>query len=98
MDREHYISYLREEANHEIARLGLILRDSRISDEERDVARLMLDFYQEARLEEILPQSQEPDCLLPPRKECPFKNCWRYKSRINTTDDTPPRSFTPTQA
>jgi hypothetical protein len=52
MDREHYASYVREEANHEIARLQVILRDPRSTQEERDVARSMLNFYQDARLEE----------------------------------------------
>lgn len=52
MDREHYVSYVREEANHEIARLEVILRDPRSTQEERDVARSMLSFYQDARLEE----------------------------------------------
>jgi hypothetical protein len=52
MDREHYASYVREEANHEIARLQVILRDPRSTQDERDVARSMLNFYQDARLEE----------------------------------------------
>jgi hypothetical protein len=55
MDRAHYISYLREEANHEIARLQLLLRDPAITEDQREVAQSMLDFYREAAIEELLP-------------------------------------------
>lgn len=52
MDREHYASYFREEANHEIARLEGVLRDSRSTEEDRAVAREMLRFYKDARMVE----------------------------------------------
>ena len=49
MDAEHYVSYLREEVNHEIGRLEAMLRDPRITEEDRDVARAMLKFYEDAK-------------------------------------------------
>jgi hypothetical protein len=61
MDRAHYISYLREEANHEIARLQLLLRDPAITEDEREVAQSMLDFYREAKIEELLPRCVEQE-------------------------------------
>ena len=61
MDRAHYISYLREEANHEIARLQLLLRDPVMTEEEREVAQSMLDFYREAKIEELLPRCVEQE-------------------------------------
>jgi len=50
MDVEHYISYLREEVNHEIARLKAALRSPRMTEEEREVALAMLEFYEDARM------------------------------------------------
>jgi hypothetical protein len=67
MDRVHYISYLREEANHEIARLQLLLRDPVITEEEREVAQSMLDFYREAKIEELLPCCVEQERPIPRR-------------------------------
>jgi hypothetical protein len=49
MDKEHHTSHFREEANHEIGRLEAMLRDPRISEEERDVVLAMLKFYEEAK-------------------------------------------------
>jgi hypothetical protein len=50
MDAEHYISYLREEVNHEITRLKAALRSPQMTEEEREVARAMLGFYEDARM------------------------------------------------
>jgi len=50
IDAEHYISYLREEVNHEIARLKGVLRNPGITGEEREVALAMLEFYEDARM------------------------------------------------
>jgi len=50
MDAEHYISYLREEVNHEIARLKAALRSPRMTEREREVALAMLEFYEDARM------------------------------------------------
>jgi hypothetical protein len=50
MDAEHYISYFREEVNHEIARLKAALRSPRMTEEEHEVALAMLEFYEDARM------------------------------------------------
>lgn len=52
MDQFQYSSYIREEANHEIARLQRILRDPAATEQDREIAQSMLDFYQDAKLEE----------------------------------------------
>ena len=67
MDQEHYISHLREEVNYEIARLKTLLRDSRITDEDRSVALAMLEFYEDARMTEGRLWRQVPDRLVPRR-------------------------------
>jgi hypothetical protein len=67
MDAEHYISYFREEVNHEIARLKAVLRNPGITGEEREVALAMLEFYEDARMTHegsFLESMQE---LVPPR-------------------------------
>jgi len=67
MDAEHYISYFREEVNHEIARLKAALRNPRITGEEREVALAMLEFYEDARMthEGSLLQSMEEELASP---------------------------------
>lgn len=67
MNAEHYISYFREEVNHEIARLKAVLRTPGITGEEREVALAMLEFYEDARMthEGALLESMEE--LVPPR-------------------------------
>ena len=50
MDQEHYFDFIREEANHEITRLRTLLRDSRITEEEREVALAMLEFYEDSSM------------------------------------------------
>ncbi len=70
MDREHYTSYLREEANHEIARLESILRNPDSTREECDVARSMLNFYQDAKNQQLLPHSPEQDCRVQAASVC----------------------------
>jgi hypothetical protein len=76
MDRAHYISYLREEANHEIARLQLLLRDPAITEDEREVAQSMLDFYREAKIEELLPRCVEQERPVRRRSE---RDCKRHR-------------------
>jgi len=67
MDQEHYVSYLREEANHEIARLKALLRDPRITEEDRGVALAMLEFYEDARMTEGSSSQQAPEGFVPRR-------------------------------
>ena len=52
MDPFQYSSYIREEANHEIARLQRILRDPAATEQDREIAESMLRFYQDAKVEE----------------------------------------------
>ena len=68
MNAEHYISYFREEVNHEIARLKAVLRTPGITGEEREVALAMLEFYEDARMthEGALLESMEE--LVPPKQ------------------------------
>lgn len=47
MDQEHYFAFIREEANHEIARLKTLLQEPRITEEDRGVTLAMLQFYEE---------------------------------------------------
>jgi hypothetical protein len=61
MDYEHHVAHLREEANYEIARLEALLRDPRMTSEERDVALNMLHFYREA-----MDEDEEKSALTPP--------------------------------
>jgi len=67
MDAEHYISYLREEVNHEIARLKASLRSPRMTEEEREVALVMLKFYEDARMTQKESFLQSMEELAPPR-------------------------------
>jgi len=75
MDREHYRSYLREEANHEIARLEIILHRLGITEEERKIAQAMLDFYQEAKHKNNLDGTYgtEPGSVVPLTKQRTLK-------------------------
>lgn len=78
MDQEHYVAYIREEANYEVARLRTLLRNSRITEEERGIVLAMLEFYEDARTVEgtFAPQSLEPldlhvGCFKPHRTRRP---------------------------
>ena len=64
MDPFQYSSYIREEANHEIARLQRILRDPAATEQDREIAESMLRFYQDAKVEETFTrvvEAQLPD-------------------------------------
>jgi hypothetical protein len=67
MDAEHYISYFREEVNHEITRLKAALRSPRMTAEEREVALAMLEFYEDARMTEGESSLQSIEQLAPSR-------------------------------
>lgn len=67
MDQEHYSAFIREEANHEIARLKTLLQDSRITEEERGVTLAMLEFYEDPRTTEGAASPQSSDDLRLPR-------------------------------
>jgi hypothetical protein len=54
MDRDQYVSHVREEANYEIARLKEILRQPGITQEEREIALAMLKFYEDVKVGELL--------------------------------------------
>jgi hypothetical protein len=90
MDAEHYISYLREEVNHEIARLKAALRSPRMTEEEREVVLAMLEFYEDARMAQKESFLQSMEELANPRKRSALgsvepnetgKNASRKKAR-----------------
>ena len=85
MNQEHYISYLREEANHEIARLKMLLRDPRITEEDRGVALAMLEFYEDARMTEGRSSQQAPEGFVPRRTRRALGTNVELQERENTS-------------
>lgn len=81
MDQEHYVAYIREEANYEIARLRTLLRNSHTTEEDRGIELAMLEFYEDARTTEGTSSPQSLEHLDLPRRKSVLENNSKPKER-----------------